>query len=152
MKHLLLLIFGCLALLSPRPSLAQAISADSMINVVLARIKSSHATSFIGELSRQNLGVAFYIEDVTTQAPITKQGYGIYEFGLFGDDIDKWNMWYDATGYRIYNKYLDTEMLGDILDFCKRNNFSESKSFRYIDGFYKSVVRVENFGEREIVR
>lgn len=133
-------------------SMSQTVSIDSVITVVLTRINRNLPLPSDKELTRQELGTNFYVQDISTHSRITNHGYGIYEFGLFGDDLDKWIMWYDATGYKIYDKNLDVNMLGEILDFCKRNNLSEHQSFQYIESLYKVSIILENIGEKEIIR
>lgn len=133
-------------------SMSQTVPIDSVISVVLTRINRNLPLPSDKELTPQELGTNFYVQDISTRSRITDHGYGIYEFGLFGDDLDKWIMWYDATGYKIYDQNLDVNMLGEILDFCKRNKLSEHQSFRYIESLYKVSIILENIGEKEIIR
>lgn len=59
-------------------------------------------------------------------------------------------MWYDNTGYKIYDHGINTKMLGEILEFVKRNNYSDKQTFQYIEGLYRTSYMMENYGEREI--
>lgn len=94
-------------------SMSQTVPIDSVISVVLTRINRNLPLPSDKELTPQELGTNFYVQDISTRSRITDHGYGIYEFGLFGDDLDKWIMWYDATGYKIYDQNLDVNMLGE---------------------------------------
>lgn len=128
---------------------AQTYSQDSIINVVITRINDIWSKSF-GNISRQDLGDSFYINDIATNKSIIDKGFGIYAFGLCGDDLGGWIMLYDATGFKIFEERLNTNMLGEILEYLNRNNISEKQSFQYIKGLYLYSSFIENVGETEI--
>lgn len=143
---LFLFLLFCNLLVGSDLCMAQRIRADSVLSIVVAQINKSEGRSY----RTCDYGSYFYVEDVATKAPVEKQSYGIYEFGLFGDDLSRWIMWYDPSGYKIFNHGLDMEMLGEMFEFFERNNCSELQSFYYIKGLYEASCRIENTGEREL--
>lgn len=126
---------------------AQKVSLISLQNAVKQLF--SKQPGFSGFPTEKNVEY-YFIDDISSQEPIAEQKYGIYIFGWFGADIPRWILWYDATGYKIYDQPLDTDMLGEILAFLKRNNYSEAASYRYILGLYKACYQQENVGIREV--
>ena len=134
----------------PSILLGQTLSKDSIIINIAEFLNDNDKLTSPNKYEFDNYKNIFFIEDITTKATIDQQGFGIYEFGHYGDDIPSWIMWYDATGYKIYIKFFDTDMLGDILAFCKRNNYDDSKTRRYINQLYISLHHLENIGEAEL--
>mgnify|MGYP005963697309 CR=1 FL=1 len=128
---------------------AQVVSVNRLIQIVVDTINSNLSSEdFLSKPT--GLNVSFYIEDISTRESIAEHKYGLYEFGQYGDDIPKWIMWYDSTGYKIYDHGVNTKLLGEILEFIKRNNYSDTQAFRYIEGLYKTSYMMENYGEQEI--
>ena len=111
-------------------------------SIVAARITCSELHPTQETYSNEDYESSFYIEDNGTREPFYGQA-GVYEFGLYGDDLDRWIMRYDASGYKIYEHGLNTEMFGEILDFC-------SKFHEYMHGLHRSSVICEKVGEKEI--
>ncbi len=129
--------------------LAQTFSTDSIISIVAARIARSELHPTQETYSKEDYESSFYIEDIGTREPFYGQA-GVYEFGLYGDDLDRWIMRYDASGYKIYEHGLNTEMFGEIVNFCEKHKFSCSKFHEYMHGLHRSSVICEKVGEMEI--
>lgn len=124
---------------------AQKIDADSIIRVVTQKIVDWRLRPD-DKYTVQDYELNFFIRDIATNTPLKENGYGIYLFGLFGDDLDRWLLLYDSTGYKIYCKKLDTDMLGEILAYLERNKISPEKSFQYFKGLYEAQCQIDSIG------
>lgn len=126
---------------------AQRIDADSVIRAVVQEIQNSRPSSQDEIYTFQDYELNFFLRDIATNIPLKENGYGIYLFGLFGDDLERFLLLYDSEGYKIYAQRLNTDMLGEILAYLERNKFSPEKSFRYIKGLYNAQLEIESVGE-----
>lgn len=124
-------------------SFAQKVSLDSLEKVVIQHIADKQHF----EPEGWKLEEDFYIEDISTRQSITKQKYGIFEFGLYGYDVFRWIMWYDPSGYKIFTTPLDTAVLGEVIAYLERNHYSAAASYYYMVGLYRSFLCIENIGE-----
>lgn len=143
MKNILLVFLFCLTLGYAKQGVAQTKpkNVGNIMNAVIERINQYESHS--NRVSLQDYGECFDVKDIATHKHIADQGYGIYVFGVFGDDVPSWIMLYDATGYKIYDGSVNTEMLRGVLQYCERQKLSDCQSMKYIKGLYEASAGME---------
>lgn len=139
-----ILIFLLIGQLNVSIARNKVINADSIITVALSKINSSHAKDHLDPITYSDFGINFHIIDIVTHVSIIDHGYGIYLCKETGDDLDYWIICYDNSGYKFYEQCFDVTMLGEILDYLNRNNYTDSQSLKYITALQKIIVCLDN--------
>ena len=129
---------------------AQAISRDSVVNIALSHINRYNQNEVrVIPLTPEDLDCRFSIEDIVTQKRFAGESSGIYVFSQLGYDVPLWIMLNDSTGCKVYlADDMNSEMLGQLLLFFRRNNYSPEKSLQYIEKIYMIIYIMSNIGER----
>lgn len=129
---------------------AQSIPADSVVGISLFHINQfnlRHKT--FTPLRHEDLDCRFSIEDIVTRKRFAGESSGIYVFSQLGYDVPLWIMLNDSTGCKVYlADDMNSEMLGQLLLFFRRNNYSPEKSLQYIEKIYTIIYIMSNIGER----
>lgn len=128
-----------------------AVSIDSLKQVVIQQI--SLDTAIKNPLSNEDCGNVFEIQELLTSTPIQETDRrGIYYFGLRGDDVPSRLLLYDRWGYKIMPYVFNYSSLGYLLDFFKRNQYSDKDVFTYLKAIYEYYKIEDSWGEKEIVK
>ncbi len=124
------------------------VDVDSIIAVGLSKI--NNARNLPDPMSYSDFGINFHIIDIVTHASIIDHGYGIYLCKESGDDLEYWIVWYDSSGYKFYDQRFDATMLGEIIEYLKRNNYTDSQSLKYIIALQKTIAYLDSCFMEEI--